>query len=68
MFTQDNPPPKTGSIKRTRSILLGSVFGLALAGVAASQLILPPTSTPANAQISTDRSASLAASGRCAWW
>jgi len=57
MFPQDNPPPKTGSFKRTRSILLGSVFGLALAGVAASQLILPPASTPASAQISTDRSA-----------
>jgi serine protease Do len=57
MFPQDNPPPKTGSFKRTRSILLGSVFGLALVGVAASQLILPPTSTPASAQISTDRSA-----------
>ena len=57
MFPQDNSPPKTGSFKRTRSILLGSVFGLALAGVAASQLILPPTSTPASAQISTDRSA-----------
>jgi serine protease Do len=57
MLPHENPPPKTGSFKRTRSILLGSVFGLALAGVAASQLILPPNSTPANAQISTDRSA-----------
>lgn len=57
MFPNDNPPPKTpGVLKRSRSILLGSVFGLAIAGVAASQLILPPTSVPASAQISTDRS------------
>lgn len=54
----DNSPQKTaGILKRSRSILLGSVFGLAIAGVAASQLILPPTSLPASAQISTDRSA-----------
>ncbi len=59
MFPQENTPAKTaGSSKRTRSILLGSVFGLALAGIAASQLILPPNSAPASAQISTDRSAS----------
>jgi serine protease Do len=58
MFTQDNIPPKSpGSSKRTRSILLGSVFGLALVGAAASQLSIPFISSPANAQISTNRSA-----------
>lgn len=57
MFPQDHIPPKTaGSFKRTRSLLLGSVFGLALAGAAASQL-LPITSSPAIAQITTERPA-----------
>ncbi len=46
-----------GTIKRRRTMLLGSVFGIALAGAALSQLILPPISTPAVAQISTDRPA-----------
>ncbi len=59
MFPQDHIPPQTaGSFKRTRSILLGSVFGFALAGAAASLLVFPPVSSPASAQISTDRSAS----------
>src|SRR5690242_15705819 len=58
MFPQDNSPQNTASIKRPRSILLVISFGLALPYHAPSQLILPPTSTPANAQISTDRSAS----------
>jgi serine protease Do len=43
---------------RRRSLLLASVFGLAIAGLAASQTFLPPTSTPAFAQIRTERSPS----------
>jgi serine protease Do len=56
--TQDHIPQATRS-KRTRSLLLGSVFGVAIAGAAIGQLVLLPSSTtPASAQISTDRSAS----------
>jgi serine protease Do len=64
MFPQDHfpaqdTPPQAGRAKRTRSLLLGSVFGVAIAGAAIGQLILlPSSSTPASAQISTDRSAS----------
>src|SRR6185295_218983 len=54
---QASPLNTAGIIKRRRTILLGSVFGIALAGAALSQLILPPISTPAVAQISTDRPA-----------
>jgi serine protease Do len=56
---QDHTPPQASRAKRIRSLLLGSVFGVALAGAAVGQLVLlPSSSTPASAQISTDRSAS----------
>ena len=65
MFPQDHfpapdqTPSQTSRSKRTRSLLLGSVFGIAIAGAAVGQFILlPSSSTPAAAQISTDRSAS----------
>jgi serine protease Do len=65
MFSQDRFPaqdqtsPQAKPSKRVRSLLLGSVFGVAIAGAAVGQLILlPSSSTPAAAQISTDRSAS----------
>jgi serine protease Do len=50
-------PKNTGVIKRRRSLLLASVFSIAVAGFAATQIILPSISTPAIAQISTDRPA-----------
>jgi serine protease Do len=57
--TQNHIPPQAGRSKRLRSLLLGSAFGVAIAGAAVGQLILlPSSSTPASAQISTDRSAS----------
>ncbi|HEY8267770.1 MAG TPA: Do family serine endopeptidase [Xanthobacteraceae bacterium] len=42
---------------RRRSALLASVFGIAVLGFAAGQVILPPVSSPALAQITTDRPA-----------
>jgi serine protease Do len=56
--SQEIPFPKsTGIIKRRRSLLLASVFGIAVAGFAATQIVLPAISSPAIAQISTDRPA-----------
>jgi len=58
MSPNDVPPPAArGFLKRRRSLLLAGVFGLALSGLAVSQLVLPVLSTPALAQISTDRAA-----------
>ncbi len=51
------PSTARGLLKRRRSLLLASVFGLALTGLAVGQVILPNISTPAFAQISTDRPA-----------
>ena len=51
------PPAAGGLFKRRRAVLLASVFGLALSGLAASQIVLPGLSSPALAQISTDRPA-----------
>lgn len=45
-------------LSRRRSLLLAGVFGIAVLGFAASQVILPPVSSPALAQITTDRPAS----------
>src|SRR3972149_6972078 len=42
---------------RRRSELLAGVFGIAVLGFAAGQVILPPVSSPALAQITTDRPA-----------
>ena len=42
---------------RRRSALLAGVFGIAVLGFAAGQVILPPVSSPALAQITTDRPA-----------
>jgi serine protease Do len=56
MFPNDHPLPKTGGLfKRRRALLLAGVFGLAIVGLAAGQAFPPPTSTPAFAQITTDR-------------
>jgi serine protease Do len=51
------PSTARGFFKRRRSLLLAGVFGLALSGIAAGQILLPNLSTPALAQISTDRPA-----------
>jgi serine protease Do len=53
----DATPPTARSLKRRRSLLLASVFGFALTGLAVGQIFLPNISTPAFAQISTDRPA-----------
>jgi serine protease Do len=53
-LSQSTSPRRT--IVRRRSILLASVFGLAVAGLAASQTFLPSVSTSALAQIQTERS------------
>jgi len=55
-------PPSTDSTTRSllfrrRSALLAGVFGIAVLGFAAGQVILPPVSSPAVAQITTDRPA-----------
>jgi serine protease Do len=50
-------PTARGFFKRRRSMLLASVFGLALTGLAVGQIVIPNLSTPAFAQISTDRPA-----------
>jgi serine protease Do len=44
-------------LSRRRSVLLAGVFGIAVLGFAAGQVILPPVSSPALAQITTDRPA-----------
>ncbi len=44
-------------LTRRRSALLAGVFGIAVLGFAAGQAILPPVSSPALAQITTDRPA-----------
>ena len=45
-------------LSRRRSVLLAGVFGVAVLGFAAGQVILPPVSSPALAQITTERPAS----------
>ncbi len=50
--------PTARTLKRRRSLLLASVFGFALTGLAVGQIVLPNVSTPAFAQISTERPAS----------
>jgi serine protease Do len=57
MPSQDLSPPAPSFLKRRRSLLLAGVFGLALSGLAAGQIILPSLSSAAHAQISTDRPA-----------
>jgi serine protease Do len=52
----DPSPAASRIIARRRSLLLAGVFGLAIAALAGSQVILPP-STPAYAQIKTERPA-----------
>jgi serine protease Do len=44
-------------LSRRRSLLLAGVFGIAVLGFAAGQVILPPVFSPALAQITTDRPA-----------
>jgi serine protease Do len=54
----ENFEPKTGGVlRRRRSLLLAGIFGIALSGFAVGQM-LPPTFSPALAQITTERSAS----------
>ena len=55
--THVTPPTARGFLKRRRSLLLASVFGLALTGFSVGQIVIPHISTPAFAQISTDRPA-----------
>ena len=55
--THVTPPTARDFLKRRRSLLLASVFGLALTGFSVGQIVIPHISTPAFAQISTDRPA-----------
>ena len=54
--TAANSSRARGLLKSRRTLLLASVFGLALSGLVVGEVILP--ATPAFAQISTDRPAS----------